>query len=301
MSNHLYEALLGTRSFDDHPFLRLPDGAVLTYGELFALSGQLAHVLTNMGAEFGDRIAVQVEKSPNALALYLACVRSGLVYLPLNPAYTLAEVEQVVGDAEPAVFVCDPDRRHELTAVARRYGAKLVELAGNIPGGLMQLAHDAPPDLAPANCASNNLAAILYTSGTTGRPKGAMMSHANLLSNARVLVKAWQFTSDDVLLHALPIFHTHGLFVACNVTLLAGGSMLFLAKFEPGEVIRQLPNATAMMGVPTYYGRLLSRDDFTLQRRKISVCSSLAARRFWLKLTCSLISAPGTGYLNAMA
>ena len=119
MSNHLYEALLGTRSFDDHPFLRLPDGAVLTYGELFALSGQLAHVLTNMGAEFGDRIAVQVEKSPNALALYLACVRSGLVYLPLNPAYTLAEVEQVVGDAEPAVFVCDPDRRHELTAAAQ--------------------------------------------------------------------------------------------------------------------------------------------------------------------------------------
>jgi len=263
MSNHLYDALLGTRGFDDQPFLRMPGGAGLTYGELFALSGQLAHVLTNMGAEFGDRIAVQVEKSPHALAIYLACVRAGLVYLPLNPAFTLAEVEHVVGDAEPAVFVCDPDRRHALTAVARRYGAKLVELGGKNTGGLMQIAQDAAPDLAPAPCAANDLAAILYTSGTTGRPKGAMMSHANLLSNARVLVKAWQFTSDDVLLHALPIFHTHGLFVACNVTLLAGGSMLFLEKFDAREVIRQLPNATAMMGVPTYYGRLLSRDDFT--------------------------------------
>ena len=263
MSNHLYDALLGARGFSDQPFLTVPGSAVLTYGELVALSGQLAHALTNMGAEFGDRIAVQVEKSPHALALYLACVRAGLVYLPLNPAYTLAEVEHVVGDAEPAVFVCEPARRDELSAVARRHGAKLVELDGKNTGGLMQIARDAPSDLAPAPCAPSDLAAILYTSGTTGRPKGAMLSHANLLSNAQVLVKAWQFTSDDVLLHALPIFHTHGLFVACNVTLLAGGSMLFLPKFDPSEVIRQLPNTTTMMGVPTYYGRLLSRDDFT--------------------------------------
>jgi malonyl-CoA/methylmalonyl-CoA synthetase len=263
--NHLYDALLGAGGLENRPFLKLPDGAIWTYGEMRALAARLARVLGDLGCKAGDRIAVQVEKSPESLALYLACVRAGLVFVPLNPAYTLREVAHVVGDAQPAVFVCEPDRRGALGSVADECRASLVALTGDHRDALMQLARAAAPDLPPVACAPDDLAAILYTSGTTGRPKGAMISHANLLSNARTLVQAWRFTRDDVLLHALPIFHTHGLFVACNVTLLAGGSLLLLASFDVDEVIRHLPNATAMMGVPTYYVRLLARSDFSAE------------------------------------
>jgi malonyl-CoA/methylmalonyl-CoA synthetase len=230
------------------PFLIGPDGTALSYAALDAHSGSLASRLAALGVAPGDRVAVQAEKSVDGLLLYLATLRAGAVHLPLNPAYTPAEVRYFLEDSEPALFVGDPAR-----SAGARSAMTLDELVAEAPEeGLGDVAR-APDDLA----------AILYTSGTTGRSKGAMLTHSNLASNAETLRQAWRFTAADRLLHALPIFHTHGLFVATNTTLLAGGSMIFLPGFDLGEIIRLLPKATAMMGVPTFYTRLLSRLDFT--------------------------------------
>jgi malonyl-CoA/methylmalonyl-CoA synthetase len=230
----------------DPPFLIEPDGAELSYAALDERTGSLAGRLAELGVAPGDRVAVQAGKSVAGLLLYLATLRAGAVHLPLNPAYTAPEVRYFIEDSEPALFVGDPERGADLTLEA------LVEGAAGPSGGF----EDVPR-------APDDLAAILYTSGTTGRSKGAMLSHSNLASNAETLSEAWRFTPEDRLLHALPIFHTHGLFVATNVTLLAGGSMLFLPAFDLGEIVRLLPRATAMMGVPTYYTRLLSHPGFT--------------------------------------
>ena len=262
MTNHLFDALLADRVDDDRPFLQLPDGTQWTYRDTIALSGRMAAALRRHGATPGDRIAVQVQKSPEALALYFACVRAGLVLVPLNTAYTPAEVDYFVGDAEPVVVVGDTARFEELTAITGQHGTALLTLDADGSGTLTEEAH-AAGELPVVPRAPNDLAGILYTSGTTGRSKGAMLSHDNLLSNARSLVDGWRFTENDVLLHALPIFHTHGLFVAVNVTLVAGGSMIFLPTFDADEVVRLLPRSTALMGVPTFYTRLLAHPDFT--------------------------------------
>jgi malonyl-CoA/methylmalonyl-CoA synthetase len=261
MTNHLFDALLADRAADDGPLLHLADGSQLTYRTTISLSGRLATVLRDLGAAPGDRVVVQVDKSPEALALYFACIRAGLVLVPLNTAYTSSEFEYFVADAEPVVAVVDPGQARALGAVADRHGASLLTLDADGAGTLTDMARDAG-ELPPVPRAPDDLAGILYTSGTTGRSKGAMLSHDNLLSNARVLADGWRFTDDDVLLHALPVFHTHGLFVAVNVTLLAGGSMIFVPTFNAEEVMRLLPAATAMMGVPTFYTRLLARPDF---------------------------------------
>ncbi|MEO8668050.1 MAG: malonyl-CoA synthase [Bauldia sp.] len=238
--------------------IETPDGRRLTYGDLAALSARLAHALVARGVVPGDRVAVQVEKSVEAVALYLACLRASAVYLPLNTAYTLAELAYFIEDAEPKVIVCDPARSEAVAALAARQRATVETLDATGAGSLIDLADGRATAFATVHCWPGDLAAILYTSGTTGRPKGAMLSHENLAANARTLVEVWRFTSRDVLLHALPIYHTHGLFVAINTVLLSGGSMVVLPKFDTGEIFRLLPRATVLMGVSTFYTRLLA-------------------------------------------
>ncbi len=238
-------------------------GAVLTYRDLDRTSARFARLASEIGLRRGDRVAAQVEKSPEALALYLACLRAGLVFLPMNPAYRAGEVEYMLRDAEPALFVCDPGRVGELATIAAGAGVPhLLTLDGRGEGSLTERARDLPAEFPPVTVAAEDYAAMLYTSGTTGRPKGAPLSHANLASNARVLVESWGFGADDVLLHALPVYHAHGLFVACHCVLLSGATMLWLAKFDRTRVMELLPRATVMMGVPTFYLRLLEDPAF---------------------------------------
>jgi malonyl-CoA/methylmalonyl-CoA synthetase len=237
-----------------------------SYGDLDRLSAALGHRLRALGVKKGDRVAVQVEKSPQAVFLYLACLRIGAVYLPLNTGYTLRELDYFFDDAEPRVIVCDPAKEREVGGLAG--ACAVVTLDADGAGSLMEgvpTGHGDPADLEPVACDPDDLAALLYTSGTTGRSKGAMLTHRNLASNALALRQTWGFTGDDVLLHVLPIYHTHGLFVAINTVLLAGARMIFLPRFDPDAVIPALAQATVMMGVPTYYTRLLARDDFTAE------------------------------------
>ena len=244
-------------------FLWRPDGSALSYADLVELSGRLANALKSLGVKPGDRVAAQVEKSAEALLVYLAALRAGAVYLPLNSAYTASEIRYFLGDAEPTLFICRPESAAEMQVVATEAGVPRVETLGsNGEGSLMEAARAQPPAFEDVERTRDDLAAILYTSGTTGRSKGAMLSHGNLASNAEVLRDNWRFTPEDRLLHALPIFHTHGLFVATNVTLMTGSSLIFLPTFNANEIVRLLPQATVMMGVPTFYTRLLARDDF---------------------------------------
>lgn len=244
----------------DATFIRLPDGGRISYGDALARSGRMANALAQLGAAPGERVAAQIEKSADALMLYLGCMRAGAVFLPLNTAYTGAELAHFLTDAEPALFVCDPARRGEAEALAGG-GTRVATLDAAGGGSLLELCADCPEAFETVGRAADDLAALLYTSGTTGRPKGAMLTHGNLASNAEALRDAWRFTAEDVLLHALPVFHTHGLFVATNVTLFAGGSMILLPQFDLDEMLRLMPQATTMMGVPTFYSRLLTRDD----------------------------------------
>ena len=237
-------------------FLRPVDRTACSYQDAFAAAAQFAHVLAGHGAQPGDRVAVQVEKSPAALILYLACLRAGLVYLPLNTGYTPAELAYFVQDAQPCLFVCSPGNREKIEACVPPVGFLTLSDDG-CSGSLAQEAAAAPTQFSDPQIGMGDLASILYTSGTTGRSKGAMLTHGNLTSNAESLKLAWEFSPDDVLLHALPLFHIHGLFVAANVAMLAGASILLLPKFEPDAVFKALPQASVMMGVPTFYTRLL--------------------------------------------
>jgi len=258
MSDNLFSNIAARISDPSRPFIETLEERAITYTDAFATSGRIANALVALGTRPGDRVAVQVEKSPEALMLYLACLRVGAVYLPLNTAYTRSELEYFIADAEPRVLVCAPERRETLKPAARRLGVAAIETMDSAGAGtLMGLAGECRSEFDDVARARDDLAAILYTSGTTGRSKGAMLTCENLSSNAAVLTEYWRFTSDDVLLHALPIFHTHGLFVATNVVLMAGASMIFLPKFDPADVFRALPRATVMMGVPTFYTRLL--------------------------------------------
>ena len=253
--SYLVDALGIARRDAAAPFLATAGGSVMRYGQLDAETGRLAHALRRTGVQVGDRVAVQIDKSPEGLLLYLACVRAGAVYLPLNPAYTLAELDYFATDAEPSLMVVKPDR---VSAVAARTGLQVRHLEREpVEGSLWAFAGRQPAAFADVAAGPGDLAAILYTSGTTGRSKGAMLTHANLASNALILAETWRFSADDVLLHALPIYHTHGLFVATNTVLAAGASMIFLPDFDAAEVVKALPAATVFMGVPTYYTRLL--------------------------------------------
>ena len=263
MPNALYDALLAPHQGSSKPLLYLPDSSVLSYDAFLRHAAQIAHVLQEQGVEPGDRVAVQVKKSAEALALYAACIQAGAIFLPLNTAYTPNEVDYFVDNAEPRLVVCDEAARAALLPIADKAGARLLTLNVDGSGTLTAAAAGKAEHFETVARGGGDLAAFLYTSGTTGRSKGAMLTQDNLLSNAKSLVEAWRFTADDVLLHALPIFHTHGLFVAGNVILLAGGSMIFLPSFKTDEVIFWLPKATSMMGVPTFYTRLLDDPRFT--------------------------------------
>jgi malonyl-CoA/methylmalonyl-CoA synthetase len=263
MANPLYDGLFGIHAGKTTPFLRLLDGQVITHQDFLATSAQIANVMAQIGLKPGDRVAVQVEKSPQTLALYAACAQAGLVFLPLNTAYTVDELSYFIENSGAALIVCDGRNEDQLGVVAERLSAQIETLNADGGGTLMAQAQVMPISFAPVERTGDDLAAFLYTSGTTGRSKGAMLTQDNLLSNARTLVSEWRFTSDDVLLHALPIFHTHGLFVATNVTLAAGSSMVFMPKFDLDQIIASMPEATTMMGVPTFYTRLLDDERFT--------------------------------------
>ena len=239
------------------------DGQHISYAALIARAGQMANVLVARGVKPGDRVAAQIEKSVSGLVLYLATVRAGAIFLPLNTAYTLNELEYFITDAEPKLVVCDPAKAEGIGAIAAKVNAGVETLGADGKGALTEAADKAGPDFATVPRGNDDLAAILYTSGTTGRSKGAMLSHDNLASNSLSLVDYWRFTKDDVLIHALPIYHTHGLFVASNVTLFARASMIFLPKLDPELIIKLMARATVLMGVPTFYTRLLQSPNLT--------------------------------------
>lgn len=256
MNANLY-ALFASHFADEpeQPFAMVPGGPVIHYDELAALSARYAHALRAAGCNAGDRVAVQTDKHWQVVALYLACLRSGCVYLPLNTGYQRSELRHFFGDAEPRVIVCRPEAEGVLAPLAPK--AKVLTL-GAAGGSLEERARGQAEDFPTAISAPDDLAAILYTSGTTGRSKGAMLTHRNLASNAVTLVEEWGVVRGDVLLHALPLYHVHGLFVAIHCVLLAGARMLWLPKFDAAEVTALLPRATVMMGVPTFYTWLLN-------------------------------------------
>ncbi|MGB0252450.1 MAG: malonyl-CoA synthase [Rhodobacteraceae bacterium] len=256
--NMLFDALVAPLEMRRDAVLIRPDDSEVTGEQLFALSGQIANVLLDAGVEPGHRVAMQCEKSIEALALYLACLRVGSLFLPLNTAYMPAEMDYFVGDAEPTIVVSSIQAADQLAPICANHNATLFTLGENSDGTLMDAARVAGTDCLIAERGPDDLAVILYTSGTTGRSKGAMLSHKNLLSNAESLSEAWRFTSEDRLLHALPIFHAHGLFVAINVSLNVGASMIFLPKFDINVVMDKIGSATTMMGVPTFYTRMLA-------------------------------------------
>jgi malonyl-CoA/methylmalonyl-CoA synthetase len=265
----IMNANLFSRLFDrlDDPArlaIETTDGQRISYGDLIARAAQMANVLIERGVKPGDRVAAQTEKSVPGLVLYLATVRAGAVYLPLNTAYTLNELEYFITDAEPSLVVCDPAKTSGIGAIA----AKVETLGADGKGSLTEAAAKASTAFTTVARGNDDLAAILYTSGTTGRSKGAMLTHDNLASNSLTLVDYWGFTDKDVLIHALPIYHTHGLFVASNVTLFARAAMIFLPKFDPELIIKLMARATVLMGVPTFYTRLLQSPALTKESTK---------------------------------
>ena len=245
----------------DQPCLLLPGGEPVTYRTLDARSAQIAHALIAAGCRRGDRVAAQVQKSTMAVCLYLACLRAGLVYLPLNIGYQQRELAFFLGDATPRVVVCAPDAITTITAIATR-SMRVFTLDERDQGSLINEIRTCFEEFDPVPTKEGDLAAILYTSGTTGRSKGAMLSHANLASNALTLVDYWGFSPADILYHALPIYHVHGLFVALHCVLLAGGKAWFCPKFDVAQALALLPRSTVMMGVPTFYSRLLASTQF---------------------------------------
>jgi malonyl-CoA/methylmalonyl-CoA synthetase len=269
MSANLHDILSARATNPAKTAIETPDGARISYGELYARAGRMARALADLGVEPGDRVAAQIDKSPDAIVLALACFRAGAALLPLNAAYTLAELEYFLSDAEPALTLCRPAQLESVRTLSERLTLRAVESLGDSGDGtfLARVARlsDELPTVARG---PHDLAAILYTSGTTGRSKGAMLTHENLSSNAEALVDLWRFTADDALIHALPVYHTHGLFVATNVALMAGATMIFQPKFDADAVIAAIPRATSLMGVPTFYTRLLEHKGLTREATK---------------------------------
>ncbi|MDG2307542.1 MAG: AMP-binding protein [Candidatus Binatia bacterium] len=264
MSDNLFETLYaGFEPRLDEPFLRPQSGPAWSYRDVVARSGRLAGALRRAGATVGDRVVIQVDKSPDAIATYLACLRIGAVYMPLNVAYTADEIGYYLGDAAPTTFVCRPANEARLASVATAHDVRTVLTLDSDGGGtlLREAEHGSPfDDVVPRT--TSDLAAMLYTSGTTGKPKGAMITHENLATNARALYETWGWQPEDVLLHALPVFHVHGLFVALHCAMLGGSAVEFLPRFEPTAVRAALARSSVMMGVPTFYSRLLAEPAF---------------------------------------
>ncbi len=252
----------------DGCWLETADGQYYSWRDLERGSAKIANLLASLKLPAGSRIAAQVDKSAEALMLYLATVRAGFVYLPLNTAYRSAEMAYFIGDASPAVVVCSPQHFGWIAQIAFKAGVSHVytldaPAQGRNSGSLLSRAMHFGDEFDTVARDADDLAAILYTSGTTGRSKGAMLTHGNLASNVKVLHDAWRWREGDVLLHALPLFHIHGLFVAAHGALYSGSKTIFLPKFDSATAIRHLPRSTVCMGVPTYYVRLLSDPAFT--------------------------------------
>jgi len=264
LSHNVFE-LFASRFADNYhrPFLTVPGERSYTYADISRRSAQIANALTDAGTQVGDRLIAQVDKSADAVALYLACLRAGFVYVPLNSAYTAEEVGYFLGDAEASTFVFSPERAAKVQPVGDIAGVHIMRTLGaNGTGTLTEAADAASTDHEVVARSADDMACMLYTSGTTGRSKGAMLSHAGLASNGLALHTIWRWAPGDVLLHALPIFHVHGLFVALSCAMLNGSEVLFLPRFDAEEVKANLASATVMMGVPTYYSRLLADPDF---------------------------------------
>lgn len=257
----------------DTPCLTTAQGAEYSWRDLEQASGKIANLLASLELPRGARIMVQVDKSPESLLLYLAALRAGLIFIPMNTAYQSAEMRYFIEDATPSVVVCSPRNFGWLAQLAFQLGCTHVfTLDDTLPnqGSLLHRAAMLSGDFSTVHSAPDDIASILYTSGTTGKSKGAMLSHGNLGANALALQKAWQWKPDDVLLHTLPLFHVHGLFISSHVALLSGSRMIFLPKFDAAQVLRYLPHCTVFMGVPTYYVRLLEQSGLNA-----AVCQSV--------------------------
>ncbi len=276
-----FAALWPRDAAEGRAFLRDAAARELSYAAARAYSARLAHALTRLGVQRGERVAVQVDKSLEAVLLYLAVLRVGAVYLPLNTAYTEVELEYFLRDASPRLFVVTPARASALQGLLQRLGTGAPVLAtlgaDGISGTLLEAACGEPDQFRDADLGSADLAAILYTSGTTGRSKGAMLTHGNLIANARTLAALWRFTPEDRLLHALPLFHIHGLFVALNITIAAGSSATLLPRFDSALLLQHLPASSVLMGVPTHYVRLLAEAALTREltaQARLFICGS---------------------------
>ncbi len=261
---HLFEHIAS--SHPERVLLRDAEGRAWSYEDMLSESARVANLLTGLGLVRGDRVSVQVDKSVTNLWLYLGALRAGLVYHPLNTAYTLDEMRYFLENAEPALLVCQPARIDAYDTLCEQLGVPRLMTLGDAGEGTLAAALQGQSDhFETVSRAPEDLAALLYSSGTTGQPKGIMLSHGNLQANAEVLVDLWGFSEDDNLLHALPIYHVHGLFVAVHCVLASGASMTWLKSFELTEVLEALPSASVMMGVPTYYTRLLADERFERQ------------------------------------
>ena len=267
MPNPLYHSFFERHQDSDALLMIRENGSQLSYREFLDIVARFANTLVACAVKPGDRVVLQVPKSAEALAVYAACVQSGSVMVPLNTGYTADEVDYFVGDAKPKLVIFDPKNKEGLESICEKHSAQLETLDAVGEGSFANLAAQQLKAFQTVERSIDDLAAFLYTSGTTGRSKGAMLTQGNLLSNAKALVETWRFTSSDVLFHALPIFHTHGLFVASNVTFLAGSSMIFMPSFKVHQAMEHLPGATTMMGVPTFYTRLL--DDARFNRELV--------------------------------
>ncbi|VAW03357.1 Long-chain-fatty-acid--CoA ligase [hydrothermal vent metagenome] len=249
----------------DRPLMRIPGGKSYSYGDVADISGRFAAYLSRCGVCAGDRVAAQINKSPEGFMLYLACLHIGAIYVPLNTAYSKAEIEYFIQDSDPSMLVCVPESLNEITAIANKFNVPVLRSLGvDGEGTFIENAIKCrPADFIPFTGKTSEVAAILYTSGTTGRSKGAMITRSALAHCARILSDIWHFTPGDILLHVLPVFHGHGLFIAANTVLAAGAQMIFTKRFDVDEIIRCLPDATVFMGVPTMYMRLLKHPGFS--------------------------------------
>ncbi|MDO9259249.1 MAG: malonyl-CoA synthase [Polaromonas sp.] len=264
-NNNLFAALRAAFPEDlDAVAVETDTGLNYSWRDLERSTAMMANLLQSLDLPAGARIAVQVEKSVEAMMLYLATLRAGYVFLPLNTAYQSAEIEYFIGNAEPSVVVCSSKNFGWVSKIAFKAGTQNVfTLDDDRTGSLLERAAHCSDRHEVVQRGADDLAAILYTSGTTGRSKGAMLSHGNMLSNALVLKDYWAWEPGDVLIHALPIFHVHGLFVAIHGALINGSKMIWLVRFDPKLVVQKLPEATVFMGVPTLYVRLLAEPGLT--------------------------------------
>ena len=261
MTNILYDKVFGSNLDNNKIFLQTEEEQV-SYKNFTILTNKIANILVSQGLNPGDRVAAQVEKSITQLALYAATIKAGGVYLPLNTAYTPHELNYFISNARPKIIVTAKDTMGDLEKLFSSAQAIFLTLNADGTGSLSDKLKMSETNFQAANRSKQDLAVIMYTSGTTGKSKGAKLTHQNLTSNCEVLEKSWEFSNNDVLLHMLPTYHTHGLLVACNLLAMVGGSMIFLPKFNVENALKWIPKATSMMGVPTYYTRLLDSAKF---------------------------------------